>query len=66
MKTYDNKINTNFYGNKILKEGSHCVCLSVKVIGSVFKTCKKFYPQAFLESCKYIYKKEKDKHIHYY
>ena len=26
IKSYDGKINKNFYGNKMLKEGTHCVC----------------------------------------
>ena len=29
IKSCDGKMNTNFHDNKIPKEGSHCVCLSV-------------------------------------
>ena len=36
------------------KEGSHCICLSVKLIDSVFRVGKNYYPQVFLEECKYV------------
>ena len=29
MKSYNGKINTNFYNNKIPKDGLHFICLSV-------------------------------------
>ena len=41
------KINTNFRNNKIPKEGSHCICLSVNVINSVFRTDNNYYPRVF-------------------
>ena len=37
IKSYDWKINTNFHNNKIPKEGSQCICLSVILIDSVYK-----------------------------
>ena len=40
IKSYYGKINTNFYYNKISKEGSQYICLSVILIDSVFKTDK--------------------------
>ena len=40
IKSYYGKINTNFYYNKISKEGSQYICLSVILIDSVFKTGK--------------------------
>ena len=33
-KSYNGKINTNFHHNKIPKEGSQCICLSVTLINS--------------------------------
>ena len=48
-KPYNGKINTNFHNNKILKEGSQCICLSVILIDSVYKKDKNHYPQVFLE-----------------
>ena len=51
IKSYDGKINTNFHDDKIPKEGSQFICLSVILIDSVFRMGKK-YPQVFLEECK--------------
>ena len=54
------KINTNFHNNKVLKEGSPYICLSVILLGSIFKTCKNYYPQVLLEECKYVIKEKID------
>ena len=35
IKSHNGKINTNFHNNKIPKEGSQCICLSVTLIDSV-------------------------------
>ena len=37
IKSSNRKINTNFHNNKISKEGSQCICLSVILIDSVFR-----------------------------
>ena len=34
MKSYNGKINTNFYNNKIPKEDSKFICLSIILIDS--------------------------------
>ena len=44
IKSYNEKINTNFPDNKIPKEGSQFICLSVIFIDSVFITGKNYYP----------------------
>ena len=59
IKSYKGKINTNFHNNKLPKEGSQCICLSVILINSVFRTGKSYYPQVFLEECKYVVKEKK-------
>ena len=41
------------------KEGSHCICLSVILIDSVFEMGKNYYPQVLLEECKYIVKEKR-------
>ena len=56
IKSYNVKINTNFHKNKIPKEDSQFICLSVILIDSVFETGKNYYPQVFLEECKYFVK----------
>ena len=59
VKSYNEKINTNFHDNKIQKEGSQFICLSVILIDSVFRTGKNFYPQVFLQECKCVVKGKK-------
>ena len=43
---------TNFQHNKISKDNEYCVCLSVILLDSD----KEYYPQTFLEECKYTIK----------
>ena len=58
-KSYEVKINTNFHNDKVPKEDSSCVCLSVILIDSVFKIYENYYPQIFLEEFKYVVKKKR-------
>ena len=58
-KSYNGIINTNFYNDKIPEEDSQFICLSVILIDSVFRTGKSYYPQVFLEECKYDVKEKK-------
>ena len=46
--------------NRPSKEGFSCICWPLIMIDSVFKLGKSFYPQTFLEECKY---KMKEKEI---
>ena len=59
LKPYNGKIKKKIYNNKISKEGSQCIFLSVILINSIFKTGKIYYPQLFLEECKYVVKENK-------
>ena len=59
MKSYEGKISTNFHGDKMAKEESQGICLSVILIDSVFRTGKNYYSQVFLEECKYVVKEKK-------
>ena len=38
---------------------TQCICLSVIVIDSDFRTCKTYYHQVFLEECKHVVKEKK-------
>ena len=58
IKSSEGKINTNFHNDKMSKEGSHCICLSVLLFDSVSKMNKSYYPQVFSEECKYIVKEK--------
>ena len=54
IQSYNGKIDTNFRNNKISKEGLRCICLSVILTDSTYRKDKEYYPQAFLEECKYV------------
>ena len=53
---------TNFHNNKMLKEKAPCKCLSIIVLESFIKANKKYYPQSFLQECKYVQEKIKTEH----
>ena len=53
---YNDKLNTNFNGNKIPEENGE-LCMFVCNIRFV-KVNKESYPQIFLEECKYAIKKK--------
>ena len=57
VKSYNENTNTNFHDNKIPKEGSEFICLSVILTDSVFKTGKNYYVQVFLEEYNCVVKK---------
>ena len=59
IKIYADGIITNFHNKKIPKENSPCKCLSIIILDSIIKSNKKYYPQTFLEECKYIQEKIK-------
>ena len=50
---------TNFHDKKTPKEKApcKCKCLSIIKLDSVIKANKKYYPQTFLEQCKYVQEK---------
>ena len=59
IKSYGDKVNTNFQGKKIPKENASYKCLSLIMLDSFIRLSKKYYPQTFLEECKYEIKKTK-------
>ena len=42
---------TNFHNNKMPKEGSQFICLSLILIDSSFRTGKNYHPHVFLLEC---------------
>ena len=60
VKSYNDKINTNFNDSDILDNGVHYVCLSVTLVDSVVKMSRNCHPKLFLEECKYVVKEKKD------
>ena len=57
IKTYNGKINMSFHNNKIPKEGSQFICLSVILIDSAFRAGKN-YPQVFYKNVNMLLKKK--------
>ena len=53
IKSYKDKVNTNFQGKKTLKENSSYKCLSIITLESIIKVNKKYHPQILLDECKY-------------
>ena len=40
------------------EEHSQCICLSLILIDSVYRTDKNYYLQVFVEECKYVLKEK--------
>ena len=59
IKKYAGSLITNFHNKKMPKEKALFKCLSIIMIDSVIKANKKYYPQTFLEECKYMQEKIK-------
>ena len=59
-KSYNNGLYTNFNYNKIPKDNEYGTCLSVILLDSIFvNSDKEYYPQIYLEECKYAIKRKK-------
>ena len=57
VREYDGVIKTNFLGNDVPKENMHYTCIACITIDSVVRMEKKYFPQVYLEECKYKIKK---------
>ena len=53
LKSYRDKVNTDFQGNKIPKESASCKCLSLIMLDSVVRANKRYYYQTLLKEWKY-------------
>ena len=58
IKTYKDNITTNFYNKiwskKVPEEKILHKCLSIIILDSILYAYEKYYPQIFLEECKYV------------
>ena len=58
IKTYRDNITTNVYNKigskKVPEEKIPHKCLSIIILDSVLYAYEKYYPQTFLEKCKYV------------
>ena len=59
IKMYDDRVNTNFQGKTVPKENTSYKCLSLIMLDSVIRVNKNYYPQTFLEECKYVLRQNK-------
>ena len=59
IKSYGDKVNTNFQGKKVPKANASYKCLLLIILDSFIRVNKKRYPQTLLEECKYEIKKNK-------
>ena len=59
IKMYEDRVNTNFQGKEVPEENDSYDCLSLRILDSVVRVNKRYYPQTFLEECKYKIKKKK-------
>ena len=59
IKIYAGSVITNFHNKKMPKEKVPCKCLSIIMLDSVIESDEKYYPQTFLEECKYVQEKIK-------
>ena len=59
IKTYADITIPNFHNKQIPKEKVPCKCLSIIMLDSVIESDEKYYPQTFLEECKYVQEKIK-------
>ena len=53
-KTCSKIINMDFYGNKMPKESSQCICLSVIFLDFVYRKAESYYLQVILEERKCV------------
>ena len=63
IKSYGDKVNTHFEGNKIPKENATYKCLSLIMLDSVIRVNKKYYPQTLLEECKHTIQMTKTENL---
>ena len=67
IKTYKDNITTNFYNKiwskKVPEEKILHKCLSIIILDSILYAYEKYYPQIFLEECKYAKESDSDNDI---
>ena len=57
VREFDGAIKTNFLGNGVPKENMYYTCIACITIDSIMRMDKKYFPQVYLEECKYKVKK---------
>ena len=57
VREFDGVIKTNFLSNDVPKENIDYICIACITIDFVMRMDKKYFPQVYLEECKYKIKK---------
>ena len=57
-KIFKDRVITYFYNEKVPEENVPYKCLSMIILDSVIKSDEKYYPQTYLEECKYKHQKK--------
>ena len=57
VREFDGVIKTNLLGNDVPKENIRYICIACITIDYVMRTDKQYFPQVYLEECKYKIKK---------
>ena len=63
VKTFSEVMKTLFSGDEIPKERVEYSCIACITVDSVLRVDKKYYPQIYLEQCKYKLKKREPKNF---
>ena len=58
VREFGGSIKTKFLGNGIPGDNTYYTCIACITLDSVLKMGKKYYPQVYLEECKYKVKKK--------
>ena len=57
--SFHSEIHTIFWDDEISKKGIYYTCIVAITIDSIMKIDKKYFPQVYLEECRYDVKKKK-------
>ena len=60
---YEDRVTTNFQGKKVPKENALYKCLSLITVDSVIRVSKRYYPQVYLDECKYVVKRARRQNL---
>ena len=63
IRTYEDRIITNFQGKKVPKENASYNCIALVGIDCVIRINKKYYPQAYLNERKYRIRKNRTENL---
>ena len=59
VRLFNGEIHATFWGDKIPNEDTNYTIIAVIIIASIMKMVKKYFPQVYLEECKYCAKEKK-------